>query len=405
MPTPETFQCRQCGTCCRWPGFVRLEAGDPAAIAAFLGISSGDFIDRYATIAPNRAGLALADRAGSDACIFLTPQNRCAIYPVRPRQCRTFPFEWSVPGCPALEDAPQKPIRAIALGQFDGVHRGHAAVFAAARAEAARLGGASAALTFAPHVADVLFPGHPPLRLSTADETARLIRATGIDSVLTWPFDATLAALPPADFLRRLRQECPGLQAVVAGTDYTFGARRAGTPDTFDRNAREADPENPLRALFVPPVLRDDGQKISSTLVRQCLREGDVPAAADLLGRPYRLAGPVIHGRAVGRTRGLPTANVRPPAELLRPAPGVYAVSVQLPGETALRPAAAFLPDAADPRQALYAAPVEVHIPGFSGDLYGQTLPVLFRRRIRPFRPFASKADAIAQVRADLAAI
>ncbi|MBR6022658.1 MAG: YkgJ family cysteine cluster protein [Kiritimatiellae bacterium] len=97
---PQAFRCRQCGACCRWPGTVTLADGEPDAIAAFLGIPLPDFLDRYARLAPNRSALVLADAPGTTRCIFLDAANRCAIHPVRPRQCRTYPFLWNSPPCP-----------------------------------------------------------------------------------------------------------------------------------------------------------------------------------------------------------------------------------------------------------------------------------------------------------------
>lgn len=105
-PDPATFHCRRCGTCCRWPGSVILEPGDPDRIVAHLGIPVETFLRDCTALARNRAALTIIDAPGTTACLFLSPDNTCRIYPVRPRQCRTFPFAWRVPGCPALGDTP-----------------------------------------------------------------------------------------------------------------------------------------------------------------------------------------------------------------------------------------------------------------------------------------------------------
>lgn len=97
---PERFRCRQCGACCSWPGTVTLEAGEEDAIAGFLGMPIGDFLDRYTCLAPNRTALVLIDAPGTTRCVFLDGANRCAIHPVRPRQCRSYPFRWNEPPCP-----------------------------------------------------------------------------------------------------------------------------------------------------------------------------------------------------------------------------------------------------------------------------------------------------------------
>ena len=320
---------------------------------------------------------------------------------------------------PAMDDrnsnhpnaCPGDRVVAVALGQFDGVHLGHQAVLRRAIEEARGWGGEAAALTFEPRV-DVFFLGaRAPKRISRAAETVELLRRQGLAAVAAWPFDEALAALAPARFLQRLKAEFPALRCVVGGDDCSFGAGGAGNAATFARHAREAAPDAPLRGLFVPPVLDAQGRKISSTLVRQAVAEGDVASAQALLGRPFSVAGPVVHGRAVGRTRGLPTANVDVPSDQLLPAPGVYAVEVAWAGmppppglATAWR-GGAFVANPADCRQALYKSPVEVHIPGFSGDLYGKTLVARFTRRIRPFIPFASEQDAIRQIHKDLSLI
>ena len=100
---PRAFHCLRCGACCRWPGTVTLAPGEPDAIAGHLGLPLAEFLDRYTTLAPNRTALVLVDAPSSTRCIFLSPDNTCAIYPVRPVQCRTFPVSWRPPGCPALD--------------------------------------------------------------------------------------------------------------------------------------------------------------------------------------------------------------------------------------------------------------------------------------------------------------
>lgn len=295
-------------------------------------------------------------------------------------------------------------VTVLALGQFDGVHRGHAQVFASAVREAGRRGGLSAALTFEPRVDVVLArPGVPvPGRLTTPAETTARILQVGIRHVAVWPFDHALAAKSPVDFLQLLRRAFPALQCVVAGEDFTFGACGAGHAGNFQELATLADSRRPLDGRFVPAVVDRFGQKVSSTAIREALLAGKPLRATELLGRPYALAGRVVHGRQVGRTRGLPTANLQIPTDLLLPRPGVYAADALLPdGEC--RPAGTFVADARDARQALYQSPIEAHLLGFSGDLYGVPLTLRFRRYLRPFRPFASEAEAIHSIRHDLA--
>ena len=284
----------------------------------------------------------------------------------------------------------------LAIGQFDGVHRGHQAVFRAAVASAAQLGGIPACLTFRPHVAQLLNPAGAPPLLATPEQNEALIAACGIQQIHVVPFTREFAAMGPAEFLSLLKMEFPSLAEIAVGENFTFGKDRAGHRGTLPSLSAALG----LRAHVVPHV-EHGGAPISSTRIRAAVAAGDLPLARTLLGRAFALAGMVVHGRAVGRSLGFPTANVRP-ALPIRPAPGIYAARLVLPDGA--HPGAAFVPDPADPAQAHFGQVVEIHVPGFARDLYGHRVEIAFTRRLRGHVHFPDAAAASAQIGRDVQA-
>jgi riboflavin kinase/FMN adenylyltransferase len=282
---------------------------------------------------------------------------------------------------------------ALAIGQYDGVHLGHQAVFRAAVEAARACRGVADCLTFHPHVAQLLNPGKAPLLLGTPEQNQAWIGACGIRQVHVIPFTREFAAMSPDAFLTLLKLEFPGLAVIVVGWNFTFGKDRAGNADTLPGITRKLD----LQARIVPPV-NSGGAPISSTRIRAAVTSGDLPQAKAMLGRPFGLAGQVVRGRAVGRTLGFPTANVRP-ILAIRPAPGIYAARLVLP-EGPL-PGAAFVPDPADPAQAHFGDVVEIHVSGLGRELYGCDVEVTFTRRLRGYMPFPDPASASAQIARD----
>lgn len=284
----------------------------------------------------------------------------------------------------------------LALGQFDGIHLGHQAVLRAARDLAHDLGASARCLTFRPHVMRVIAPGRAPLELATPGQNAARVRACGLDGLDVFPFDRDWAARSALDFLRAL----PGtarapVVGVAAGSDFAFGRNREATAADLPALAAAAGIPH---AVVVPPVLRD-GAPVSSSRIRAAVADGDAESAAAMLGRPFSLEGNVVHGRAVGRQHGLPTANVRPLLPI-RPKPGVYAARFDT------LPAAAFVPDPADPGQvAKFGDVVEVHVLDASGDWYGHRVEVHFLHRLRPYISFPDQETASIQIRRDLEAM
>jgi riboflavin kinase/FMN adenylyltransferase len=285
----------------------------------------------------------------------------------------------------------------LAMGCFDGVHLGHRKVIATAVEQAAALSGEAWVFTFHPHPAKVLSPRTAPALISTEACRLRQFAALGVYGTIVVPFDRTFAHLEPGAFLAALRDAVPSLRGIVCGTDWSFGYRAQGHFQTLEK----ACARHGIRAIAVEPILYDEN-KISSTHIRQAVRDGDLPLAEQMLGRPFSLFGTVVQGRGVGRALGFPTANLAPLNELL-PAPGVYAAGARLADTDADRPCAVFIGERktfqdSDPT-------VEAYLFDFSGDLYGQPLELRLMRKIRPVCAFPSREALIAQIGRDVADI
>jgi riboflavin kinase/FMN adenylyltransferase len=281
---------------------------------------------------------------------------------------------------------------AVAIGNFDGVHRGHAALLAELRDRARAAGGPAVAVTFAPHPLQLLRPEQFLPLLTTLPDRAALLQEHGADHVLVLRTVPDLLQLSAADFFREVVVGRLNARAQVEGANFAFGRGREGTIDTLADLCREAG----VALTVVPPFLLD-GVPVSSSRVRSALVRGAVREATDLLGRPYRLRGAVGTGRRRGQTLGFPTANLEG-LETVVPGDGVYAVRVHHEGRD--WPGAANV--GPNPTFGEQARKVEVHLIGFLGDLYGRPLAVDFLDRLRDTRPFRGADDLVAQLRRDV---
>jgi riboflavin kinase / FMN adenylyltransferase len=270
----------------------------------------------------------------------------------------------------------------VAVGNFDGVHRGHQTLLQAARDRAARHGGTVVVLTFEPHPARVVSPERAPSRLMTLEQKGEVLAGLGVDVLALLPFTGALAEKTADDFARLVLSECLHAEGVVVGENFRFGRGRAGTLQDLQRLGAELG----FATIGVPPVLLD-GQPVSSSRVRDALAAGDVTLAASLLGRPYSIEGDVVQGEGRGRTLGVPTANLRPVNETL-PALGVYACRCRVAAGEAPRPAVANLGHR--PTFGPGETTVEAHVLDFEGDLYGRRLRLEFVDRLRAERAFGS---------------
>jgi riboflavin kinase/FMN adenylyltransferase len=281
----------------------------------------------------------------------------------------------------------------IAVGNFDGVHRGHRAVISAARARAETLGRKTAALTFVPHPRLFLRPQDTLFQLSSERDKLRLLAATGIDGAIVMNFDAALAATSAEDFIERILVGRLGIGGAAIGFDFHFGKNRTGSPDFLAaQGARRG------FAVDIVPPLEDEGRPVSSGAVRAALSQGKVVEAAELLGAPWFVSGEVVHGDKRGRELGFPTANLRlDPACGLKH--GIYAVRVGF-GEKRFDGVASF------GRRPMFdnGAPLlEVYLFDFDGDLYGQQIDVAFIGWIRHEQTFESVEALRRAIAADAA--
>jgi len=279
----------------------------------------------------------------------------------------------------------------VAIGNFEGVHRGHRAVIAVAQARARALSRKAAVLTFEPHPRAVFNPDEPVFRLSDEPAKLRLLAGTGLDGAIVMRFDTALAALSAEDFVRRILVERFAVAGVVVGFDFHFGKGRAGSPDFLEAAGRR----HGFTVDIVPPF-SDDGRRISSGAIRAALAAGEVETAADLLGYPWFVTGAVVHGDKRGRGLGFPTANLRlDPACGLKH--GVYAVRVGLNG-------ARHDGVANFGRRPMFDSGVvllEVFLFDFNAEIYGATLDVAFIHWIRPELNFATVADLVRRMDED----
>lgn len=283
----------------------------------------------------------------------------------------------------------------IALGNFDGFHRGHQAVAGEAIRWAQAKGRPSIIATFDPHPVRFFRPDVPPFRLTTLEQRQELYLAAGATAMLVFHFDAELAGTSAEDFIAKILIERFGAHGVVTGGDFTFGKGAKGNVDLL----RTLGGELGLQSKVVEPVA-DGGEVVSSSRIRQALRDGDPQLAATLLTRPFAIRGIVEHGDKVGRTIGYPTANVAIDS-YLRPKYGIYAVTGRILATGEVLHGAANIgirPQFEPPKELL-----EPHFFDFSGVLYGQEIEVAFHHFLRGEAKFDSLEALIKQMDKDCA--
>ena len=268
----------------------------------------------------------------------------------------------------------------VAIGNFDGVHRGHRAVIDAALKRAKALGRKATALTFTPHPRLFLRPHEPLFQLSSESDKLRLLAASGLDGAIVMKFDAALAATSAEDFVTNILARVLGIGGAAIGFDFHFGKNRAGSPAFLaEQGARLG------FAVDVLPPLEDEGRPVSSGAVRAALAGGRVVEATELLGAPWFVSGEVIHGDRRGRELGFPTANLRldPSCGLKH---GIYAVRADIAGKRHDGVASFGRRPMFDDGAPL----LEVFFFDFDRDIYGQTIDVAFIGWIRHEQKFES---------------
>ena len=281
------------------------------------------------------------------------------------------------------------------IGNFDGVHRGHQAVLRDLKERAKAMGAPSTVILFEPQPQEYFAKASAPLRLTRFMEKWPRLAAAGVDRVLCLHFGKTLAEMPAEQFIQRVLVDALGVRHLTVGDDFHFGKDRRGD----FRMLAEAGKAGGF-GVTDTASLEVEGGRVSSTRIRTLLQEGQVEAAAELLGRPFSLSGRVMHGERLGRKLGMPTVNIA----LRRRAPplsGIFAARVAgVPGGR--RDAAAYIGRRSAAGGEHWV--LEAHLPGYQGDLYGRRLTVEFLHRLREDRHFDNLDDLRVQMHEDVAA-
>jgi riboflavin kinase / FMN adenylyltransferase len=278
----------------------------------------------------------------------------------------------------------------LAIGNFDGVHKGHQAVLNRVRELAKAKGVKTAVLTFEPHPRKLFRPDDPPFRITPAAIKHRRLKAEGVDTVFSLPFDWDFASQSAEDFIKDILVNGIKPSAAVIGKDFRFGQLRKGTPDMIEDAGIPVD---------LMEDIGHDGIKYSSTAIRQALRDGQIDEANATLGWEWEIEGEITRGDRRGHELGYPTANVLL-GDTLHPAYGVYATKVQIEGEDAWRKAATNI--GIRPMFELRVGQVEAHILDFEDrDIYGRKLRIRPIRRLRGEAKFSGLDALVAQIEED----
>ena len=289
---------------------------------------------------------------------------------------------------------------AVAIGVFDGVHRGHQEILRRTVAEARTAGATPLALTFDIHPEELVAPSRAPGYICSLEQRADWIRRLGggIDALVVVKFTREFAGMSPGEFTETVLRDRLAAEHVLVGEDFHYGRARAGNLTTLR--------EDGLRMGFgvtVAPAVTYDGVRISSTRIRDAIAEGAVDAAERLLGHPVAIRGQVVYGKQLGRTLGFPTANLNP--ENLRqviPADGVYAAYTELADGRVVRSAVSVGTNPTTDTDGLRKIEANL-LDGFSEQLYGQQITVVFARRLRGSLRFSSLDELVRQMRLDVA--
>ena len=281
----------------------------------------------------------------------------------------------------------------VALGTFDGIHKGHQMVMKTAIKRAAAGGVKTMVVTFTAHPMSVLCPEKEPLRLATIGQKAEYIEDVGIDGVVLLPMCEGLLRESPEEFCQNLVTYIHP-SVIVVGSNFTYGAKAAGNTDTM--KAFMADYDIPVEALTL--LERPGGTTpISSTVIRRLIQMGHMETAENLLGRPFALTGTIVPGDHRGRTIGFATANMLIPINMAIPPDGVYVTELWWDGEG--HPAMTNIGD--NPTFENQYRRIETHVLDWDKDLYGKNVSLRFRKRLRGEEVFASADDLIAQMKED----
>ena len=283
----------------------------------------------------------------------------------------------------------------VAIGNFDGVHKGHQSMIQQLLSHSQEQGGPAVILTFEPHPIRLLRPEQTPPSLSTLERKSSLLNRYGIDVVIAYPTDRDLLRMSPREFFDEIVIRQLKARGLVEGPNFYFGKNRSGDVELLGQFCEEAG----VRLDVIKPV-ESGGGLVSSSLVRRCISEGRMADAIGYLGHPYQMRGTVVRGDQRGRQLGFPTANLEQ-VETLVPAPAVYAACVEVDAQQ--YPAAVHVGPL--PTFDEMSRRIEVHILDYSGDLYGQELSVDFLDQVREVEAFDSVDALKHQLTLDIAKV
>jgi len=282
----------------------------------------------------------------------------------------------------------------LAIGVFDGVHRGHQAVISTSTRHAHSADGTPVVVTFDPHPARILRPEEAPHLLTATQHKIALIRALGVGHLLVVKFDKNFAATSPENFVEQLVQNSKPLREICVGHEWSFGKNRAGNLDLLQKLGARFD----FNVVGIPPV-KVNGTVVSSTAIRQAVEAGQFAKAASMLGREYTILGTVSGGEKLGKKIGFPTANLSAHSEQFPP-DGVYFAEAWLDGvllhgvvNLGFRPTVS----SGQPQRIL-----EIHLLDFDQDIYGKDLEIRFVRYLRPEKKFESVDALVRQIEVDV---
>ena len=282
-----------------------------------------------------------------------------------------------------------------AIGVFDGVHLGHQAVISTSAQHALEAGGTPVVVTFDPHPAKVLRPDQAPHLLTATQHKIALIRDLGVEHLLVVRFNREFAATPPEEFVRQLVEYAAPLREICVGHEWSFGKNRAGNLTLLQKLGAE----HHFDVVGIKPVAAANGTVVSSTAIREAVKNGDLAKAAEMLGREYTILGTVKKGAQLGRTLGFPTANLSAHSEQFPPN-GVYAAEARLDGAVlrgvvnlGYRPTI----EQAKPERLL-----ELHLFDLEREIYGKDVEVRFLRYLRGEQKFGSLDELKAQIARDV---
>lgn len=288
------------------------------------------------------------------------------------------------------------PATVIALGTFDGLHLGHTDVINTAKDYAERNGLKLAVFTFSNHPLALIRPDLVPVRIISAEEKIKLLESFGVDYLINIPFTEDFAALSPDEFLDRL--DCFNYRCLVVGENFTYGFLGSGKTETLERSGRKNGFD-----VIVRPLVKINGNVVSSTGIRNLIQAGHIEYANRMLGRAYAITGKIVHGEQRGRKLGFPTANIELlHGEMAVPAPGVYAVTASIEGS--IYEGMGNIGNNPTFNDVEHAR-LEVNLFNCSGDLYGKTMSVQFHKYIRAEKKFSGVEELCRQIEEDKNAI